>query len=369
MTTKLATPLALPDFSDGLPIHVEQDRTLRVKIIDACGLTCNFCHNEGTPVAADRRGTAAAGSGSNRVSIYLATNQARFVPRRIEPDAAFRTALCRLKDAVDFHEVHLTGGEPTLHPRLAEHICIAGGLGLKVSITSNGENGARVLADCAAAGLSRINFSIFGTNAKELAQVQHQSFVIARAQAKIAALHQAIEQAGVHAIPARANIVVPNADHIERVHHLLSDFGPYLSIRLLNSLADGQESVDAITELLTRVGAEPVDHHLTAGASGWRTSYRLPNGRVMWRKLIRPLRLPQTCTGCRFNNPTDCNEGFYGLRLYQDSTGVFHVGICIQRMDLCLPLDDFIDSEVCREVQDLRRGEYAQLTASIQAGE
>ena len=34
-----------------IPVHVDKDTTLRVKIIDACGLTCTFCHNEGTPVA------------------------------------------------------------------------------------------------------------------------------------------------------------------------------------------------------------------------------------------------------------------------------------------------------------------------------
>ena len=35
------------------------DRTLRVKIIDACGMTCTFCHNEGTPVVSDNLGPTA----------------------------------------------------------------------------------------------------------------------------------------------------------------------------------------------------------------------------------------------------------------------------------------------------------------------
>ncbi len=37
-------------------VRVVRDRTIRVKVIDECGLACTFCHNEGTPVTADNRG-------------------------------------------------------------------------------------------------------------------------------------------------------------------------------------------------------------------------------------------------------------------------------------------------------------------------
>jgi cyclic pyranopterin phosphate synthase len=42
-------------FRVGIPVHVHKDATLRVKIHDTCGLTCTFCHNEGTPVTVDNR--------------------------------------------------------------------------------------------------------------------------------------------------------------------------------------------------------------------------------------------------------------------------------------------------------------------------
>jgi cyclic pyranopterin phosphate synthase len=67
-------------------------------------------------------------------------------------------------------------------------------------------------------------------------------------------------------------------------------------------------------------------------AAGWTTHLL---------QAVRPVRLPGTCSGCRFNNGTDCEEGFYAVRLYYDRTGTFQVGVCIQRMDLCLPLSDF----------------------------
>ncbi|MCZ1008670.1 hypothetical protein O1L68_19935 [Streptomyces lydicus] len=111
---------ALRNISHAVPVRVTVDRTLRVKVIDACGMTCTFCHNEGTPVSADNHedhaGEFGAAGRSGRVSIYLATNGARFITAPIFPDDTFHAALTQLRDVLDFNEVHLTGGEPTLHP-------------------------------------------------------------------------------------------------------------------------------------------------------------------------------------------------------------------------------------------------------------
>ena len=180
-----------------IPVHVTTDRTLRVKVIDACGMTCTFCHNEGTPVASDNLARTAdtlvqAGK-SGRVSIYLGSNGARFLPGTVTPDLEFSRSLARLRDALTVDELHLTGGEPTLHPQLAEVTAAARRAGFGVCMTSNGENGERAIPDAAAAGLSRVNFSIFGTTAGELAQVQHSKYNdVRRAERKIEALRRSI---------------------------------------------------------------------------------------------------------------------------------------------------------------------------------
>jgi cyclic pyranopterin phosphate synthase len=93
----------------------------------------------------------------------------------------------------------------------------------------------------------------------------------------------------------------------------------------------------------------------------------LPDGRQVLFKQIRRVRLPDTCTGCRFNNGRDCHEGFYGVRLYRDRGGRYLVGVCIQRMDLCLPVDKFLSSSLRGEILRLREQEYAELVAR-QAG-
>lgn len=239
----------------GVPMHVQRDTTLRVKIIDACGLTCTFCHNEGTPVAVDNRdrvpGEFTTTGATGRVSIYAATNGARFLPAPIPATEKFAEVLVALRDALDLTEVHLTGGEPTLHPAVAKLTRLAAEAGYVVGMTSNGEHGDRALPDCAAAGLDRVNFSIFGTTAAELAEVQHARYHnVNLAERKIAALRRSISMCEAHGIKASANIVVPDYDHAPRVHRLLDEYSPHLSVRLLNSFEHGATSIDAIERIL-----------------------------------------------------------------------------------------------------------------------
>ncbi|GHC98029.1 hypothetical protein GCM10007079_52050 [Nocardiopsis terrae] len=353
--------------ADSLPTHIDTDTTLRVKILDACGMTCTFCHNEGTPVVVDNRhrgpGPFLISGSSGRTSIYAATNGTGFLPSTIPPDEDFAHALHRLRESMGFTELHLTGGEPTLHPRLPDLVRLAADQGYRVCMTSNGENGARQIPACADAGLDRVNLSVFGTTPEELAQVQHTRFRDrAKAAAKIEALNASIQACVDSGVRASANIVILDHTHIGRVHRLLDTYTPELSVRLLNSLDHGQPSIDAINEVLDQRGAVAEAHHLTAGASGARTTYRIDGGRrrihVKW---IRPVRLPTTCQGCRFNNDTDCQEGFYGLRLYRDRSGNHLVGVCLQRMDLCEPIEDFLDGPVSTEILHFRQADRDRL--------
>ncbi len=64
------------------------------------------------------------------------------------------------------------------------------------ALTSNGENGAAVLPECAEAGLDRINLSVFGTTPDELAAVQAPRLASPRLAArKLDALTDTIETA------------------------------------------------------------------------------------------------------------------------------------------------------------------------------
>lgn len=335
-------------------------------------MTCAFCHNEGTPVVSDNLGRhggqfAAVGR-SGRVSIYAADNGVRFLPATVAPDDEFAAGQVELVEVQRVAQGGQRRGEPTLHPRLPEIVRRGRDAGLRVCMTSNGENGARVLAQCAQSGLDRVNFSIFGTTAAELAQVQHGRYAgLPRAERKITAIWQGIRAALSVGIRASANIVVPDRSHSLPVRRLLTAHSPDLSVRLPNSLDEGEESIqaiEAIEAILADLNAVPIARHVPAGTSGCRTAYQLPDGRVVLFKQIRPVRLPTTCAGCRFNNGRDCQEGYYGVRLYRDRAGGYQVGVCIQRMDLRLAVDEFVRSDLCREVLALRDAEYGQLSAA-----
>lgn len=356
--------------TSSIPLYISKDRTLRIKIIDACGMTCTFCHNEGTPVVADNVDRSFGdwtNSGlSGRKSIYAITNGAQFLPAPIFPDEDFAHALSCLNESLGINEVHLTGGEPTLHKDLSSLVKMIRDAGFKVCMTSNGENGSSVLKSCAQAGLDRVNFSIFGTTPLELSHVQHEKYRNkTRAERKIYSLKKSIETALEYGIKASANIVVPDYTHADRVMRLLEEYSPDLSVRLLNSLGDGDISIQAIYRILDDLKAVPVARYVTAGVSGSRVAYKLPSDRIVYFKQIRPVRLPRTCKDCRYNNDTDCQEGYYGIRLYRDRNGTFQVGICIQRMDLCMTLDEFVKSDIPSEILSLCETEYLQLTQSL----
>ncbi len=77
-----------------------------LEITNACNLACSFCH------------------GTKRQVRYMSVDE-------------FQVAAKRLRVFADYLYFHLMG-EPLLHPDLAEFFEIAGGLGFKVIITTNG---------------------------------------------------------------------------------------------------------------------------------------------------------------------------------------------------------------------------------------
>lgn len=351
-----------------LPVEVRPDRTLRVKIIDACGLACQFCHNEGTPVTTDNTGRAAgefvgAPGRTGRVSIYLKTNGANFLLYQNHGRLRFRPRPCRRprQPAHQRSALHGRGTNPSPRAAQPDQDCSAPRAHRRAHLERRERRGRP--ARGRGHGLDRINLSVFGTTPDELAAVQAPRLASPKLAArKLDALTKTIEAAREHGIKVSANIVIPDSDHVERVLRIIEQHGRSVIVRMLVSLEDDGTSLAAMQEVVDHLGAVPVRRVITAGASDQRVRYRLPDGRTLYAKSIRPVRLPETCADCRFNNPDDCQEGYYGVRMYRATDGPFMVGVCIQRMDLCMPLGEFVMSQRCGEVTSFREDETARLT-------
>jgi molybdenum cofactor biosynthesis enzyme MoaA len=341
------------------PIELSVDTTLRAKISDACGLSCTFCHNEGTPVAATKQYLSNPTVGS-RVSIYVGTNNVDFMPGMMRPDDAYQAALLACKDTLELDELHLTGGEPTLNPNVSSLASMASELGYMVKLTSNGETGSKPIGQLAAAGVVKINFSVFGTTAEELAEVQHDRFSDKDfAQQKIDALESAVAACVDVGIEANMNLVVRGVGDLDRVNRLIEAYGDATSIRLLNDL-DSRGSTEAIYQYLASQGATPRVRKLTAGSSNTRTLFDMDGvDKPIQFKQIRKTRLPGTCDGCQFD--AECHEGFYGVRLYVDKVGQYLLGVCLRRMDYTIGISDFLKSGRPQAIKDYKTSDQEEL--------
>lgn len=354
------------DLERQAPLRVEIDASVRLKVLDQCGMTCTFCHNEGTPVSADNRRKTelpfVSSGPSGRVSIFSETNGVNFISDTVQPGDELADAMNLIADTIPTNEVHLTGGEPTLHPNIVSVVSQLVGLGHQVKMTSNGERFYAVANDLKHAGLDKVVFSIFGTTPEELAEVQGGKYNNTKFGAiKLHALDKSIEAAVQNGIKTAANIVMPDSSHRDRVLRVLDKYGSACQLRILNSLAEGSASYNAVYELLADLGAKPVLRNITAGASGMSTTYELPDGRKVAFKQIRKSYLDGACDTCDLKDD-GCDEGYYGVRMYKDNTGGYRIGVCIQRMDLTTPLQQFVEGELPEAIMSHRAAEYAQIT-------
>ena len=130
-----------------IDVSIKPLRSLRLKITDRCPWNCWFCHNEGT----GKRDP------SRTKDIYW--------------DSEFEQVLVELKSVLSLNEVHLTGGEPTTNPNIANLITGIKFHGLDVKATTIGCSYS-VLKPILDAGISGLNFSLHSIDSDELLKTQ-----------------------------------------------------------------------------------------------------------------------------------------------------------------------------------------------------
>lgn len=345
---------------------ITTDDTLRVKLLDRCGMTCTFCHNEGTPVQSK------TGFQALRVSIYSDRNKIPFTQSDItaEDSDSFAGILTDIKEANLGSELHWTGGEPTLSKNIIELTSRAADIGYEVKMTSNGQSGNRQLQELAKAGLRGINFSIFGTTPEELAATQSDVFKnnLKLAQIRLDKMEEAMSGALAAGLNVKANIVITGAHDIERGHRLLEETDENVKVRFQADTSNRSESLESIYQLMTEIDGHPVSRDIVAGCSIDNFDYVLPSGRVVTFKQARQTRLPHACEGCPVDAKGECYEGYYGIRLYRSDSGQYWLSPCIQQMNTSSHSDDFFSPGGLGEaVRKYREEDYNSLVKQFAA--
>jgi cyclic pyranopterin phosphate synthase len=341
---------------------IETDSTLRIKVLDRCGMTCFFCHNEGTPVA------ATTGFQKHRVSIYAETNDIPFTQADINGDdlTGFGHALDSLQASGLADEIHWTGGEPTLSKSLATLTELAFSKGYSVKMTSNGQSGERGLAELSQAGLTGINFSIFGTTPEELAYTQGPVFRnnLKLAEQRLNKMNEAMIAACDLGINVKANVVISSDADIDRGLRLLDQAPEQVKVRFQADTSNREPSKAAIYKLLSQLEGHPVQRNMVAGCSIDNYDYQLRDGRIATFKQTRFSRLPILCADCPIDKNGECHEGYYGVRMYKDDTDTYWLSPCIQRMGDSQPLDTFLSIEgLGGVIKSYRQNDFARLRA------
>jgi len=297
--------------SERLPTETVQGDSIRVLATHACQERCNFCHNEG---AKD----------------YLHT------PIGIEETVAFSK---RARDEFGLTVVHLTGGEPTLHPQIVDLARALKRADFSVQMTTNGDLPPHLLDEIIEAGVSSINFSLHAITPEDFRTTQvpgglnekleYYEFLMRRKKSNIEKARQSAK--------VKLNTVVINEEITGKVIDFA--FEQNIPLRLMRNLNNIEESDRIIEKLLSEKELRPILKQEAGGDSGGSgTVYGSISGNVqnpdVKVKKFGAVYLSSICESCRLKDTPRCREKFYGIRInVNPETLENEVRLCIDRDD------------------------------------
>jgi cyclic pyranopterin phosphate synthase len=254
-------------------------------------------------------------------------------------------------------EVHLTGGEPTAHPRLADIVRGITGIGLTTKITTIGcsRDKLQALFD---SGLTSFNFSLHALDATSLLETQiNRSYEWAERQ-----LEQELEAIlFAHSLGAQVkiNTVLTSEHDFARVHTVFHwAQARNIPLRILSEMHRDRSSHRTVLEFMEKLAGVEIQRRNTACSSSYSAVYLLPGGNRIVYKGIRENYLEHSmCRQCTIKEDHLCKERFYGIRLerpLEDDLEQLHIRLCIHRTDpdTWLPIEDFLRSSQFAEIRE-----------------
>ncbi len=299
--------------------------SVRVKLHVPCQWSCYFCHMEG--------------------------NHSSYSINELD---ALLAALRPFRDRLGFNEVHLTGGEPSIHPQVKQYVRGMREEGFNVKMTTNGQLPVERYLELAEVGLSEVNLSIHTLNPAELAQLMVPARTVAWAESAIA-FQLALCKVADPLLKVKINTCIGASEkEAIGIAALAKETG--LSWRIMKVLDNTEASYAAMQRLCDTIGAEPQCATLVNGTSSCSLSMRVADGFTFTVKLIRPLLLRAMCSGCKVLDAGQCFEFAYGPRI-ESVAGRLLVRNCLYRSGCpqVLPVSEFFGHDVGKEIQSLCR--------------
>lgn len=288
---------------------------IRIVLNDACNLNCSFCHREGKGVYPN--------SNVNPEVIVDYLNKIR-------------------GEGIFVGEVHLTGGEPTLHPQFKKLVNLLLFNNYKVKITTNGNFDSSIQKFLKKRDLAGVNFSIHTINSKSLKDFQVGKTIEECNKIVENQLRNITEMSNSEK-NVKINAVVLNKKIAEEI--LGFAIKKNIPLRFLPDL----NNYDATYKIIKRMMQENRFKRFNSnkskvGYSGVITYYKNPGGYILGIKEIKKVYNKNLCDTCGYKKTEKCREGFYAIRIFRDSsTGKHMIRLCLDKNDgkAVVPLEKF----------------------------
>jgi GTP 3',8-cyclase len=238
----------------------------RISLVGACNLHCPFCHNEGGPEKGKLK-----------------------VP--------FVVRATRIAHELGFRRVQFTGGEPLLHPRVADFVAAVRQIMPDIGITTNGTYLPDKFDALLAAGLSRIHVSLQAEALRTSTESDHWAIP--------SWLSPVLERGRKGIIKVRLNLPVP-MDDLAAAHLFLTELSLFgCDVNLFSILPrSGVHDQQYTSSSLEEIAAEE--------------NYRRLSNNISGRIIVRGYRAPSgiRCASCA--DKLMCKEQSHSLRLGVD---------------------------------------------------
>lgn len=301
---------------------------VRLTLLTSCHSGCNFCHLEGHKSEGELGTLNEALSGWKDPSLRHIPLESRLEQTGRLVGRQDVVMAIQITQELGLGRLHLTGGEPTLHPHLVSIIQTIKQAGLTTGITTHGEYGPDLTEKLITAGVNSINYSMHAATPEDYLMMD----LVAQRYPK----ENGLKYAGGRLAQKKTNILLANRYQNERpdfrakVNSVVQSYdatmrvvewclGNDIDLRLQRDLNNKETSYKVILDILDQIGAKPIRQELAElDSSGAGITYQLPSEKKLKVKFFGDIYVDEMCNDCILMDTENCRERFYGVRVEKD---------------------------------------------------